>query len=1661
MSHLTAGRKEWAESGNTIYTPLLFHFQNSAAAVATTTSRLGSDVVSDLLLQLCLLAREDACCNGSSASASQYSLMAVATLPSDSSVESLKQAIRSTSTCSNATLLSLQTLLRGPSRTSTEVDNYTSRRNEKYAKISAATVRSRTTRATRSKTGVKSATLYPPIDTDAGRLSCQEKLVLATDVFNITLKTLSDATKADGFKSQSRSNDEEGAHPRLRKDPLQPALSNRIISSPKKSKASKQPHTVSRLDEGILATAECGRLALSCLRVLKNESLSEGNTYRNVQLEQASCVLTGRFISLGLNDMAYKELRALKRRIQHYLDRVSVGENSTLKDGHDEETGKEKMSDLLTFTNISNGKSLYGLLVTFQANAMRLISSEPKVSTTQKIHASLQFSNPSSPVNIIMAAFESGSLPSDKTALQLQLLSNTVLSLCSCTEKSNDTPKEHSKPITILSLQLLSLEIRCLGWQVAGHVCDEGREVWDPLSRYLGNFAHQSKEIGRSEFVAIYKTILRLQSAVAITKRKPSNNSKTSLNSAVKITTILGQLAQESGCFDEALKLYAEALTPFSVRQCIYLCTVRCKIASVHIQALKYGKSSEISLTNSLLEATSALGLSLKGSPDELDELLVEAAKLKKLSMSWLGSILAKDDRCLQENDILKRLHEYLHGFIRFLRRYIGHQPSPEAEPKDQELFQKRACLSRNVALAAVDSALAIGKLSVTSGRPHWDDILSIFTDCQRLLMTLQCAVGTDLEHLEDDDCGMGLVRLSNLFWSRYLKEKEAGKDSSELLSLLRQCTGLLSNCSPSQRNTGFAALKFERLAHLCLECNRGTESEKAFRQSILDHIGSGILSQISSDTTGLYPDRSCRDPKSNGFALGRVLTAFLKMKMRRKDLRMGIIFDDDLPEPEQNALLEWQMAILLDLHAHTRSDEYFCLALSTLISKLLNIYSPERYPIRRLRVILRGLRFTLEHPNSLDPALVQKLVDEGTEGCKSSQDLRGDYAMERFAAHVKNSLKIMVGFHNGKIGPPELSDAVSSWSSMVQECGDWKALESCIDDTEFWLLQMKALIDYAEVHGLWKYQISVLELVLRAMELQEAGDFSSIIVFLSRLASQYCRLGYCKKAGGLLARADQYLCKRDVSCLATVTYKLAQVEYLLEIADVEKATDALATARALYEETQEKGGLANCTVQSKILWERLVADAAFIHSRLSCAQGSISHALYFAKLSVRLNCRIWAKIEKLAQIRQEKFQTATINSEVETVTEGLPKLDVSHVASSESSGSYSQGAPFWPHVGSHHICLLNLANLSAHHGLFQDAIYYGEQALKMNKTLHVNVRQIASQAQLGSHWILGGHVSEGQELLETATEASKNLESSIELVSLQMGLAALYRAKSDHDDELQALANADKLILEIIGSGDRNCVSESSTLSDLEHKMDKLQIRGSSRRPQQQTATGRRTRAMTTSVRSGSRKVSKMADTSSAVHSISLLKHRADILLQQAGCLRALQDFDKATNLLSDARQFAVSNDNKISLHIGETEHLLAHAIQCLATHRVYCVLPESTISLPSLQSIGGTAAELSRKGPALRRQKVPVKRGRPCAPKATEDFTASLAKASDCVNDILSTATAVGSTFDSHTICGLNSRISILSHATTSEYSLARFKSAANVNGKSKGFSLFLADV
>ncbi|OGE56896.1 hypothetical protein PENARI_c002G00625 [Penicillium arizonense] len=1543
--------------------------------------------------------------------------MAVTVLPASSLTESVKQALCSTTTCSDATVLSLTTLLRGSSKAT---ENPT-RRTKSTREPAPATNRARTARATKSKAG-NEAVLQSLVDHDAAGLSCQEKLVLATEVFNATLKSLTEASKGSVAKRQNVSADNANG-----------------------------------VDAGIASSAECARLALSTLRALKPDV--GNNEFPNMQLEQGLCVLAGKLISLGLNDMAYKELRFLKRRIQQHLDSSKAGKKATeAKDSTDEE-GKERMSDLLTFAHIANAKSLYGLIVPFHSNVMRLFASDRRASTIQKLCPALQLSDSSSPAQVILAALKSGQLSNDKAALQLQLLSNTVLSLCSGPSLSKDETSNSLKPTASLTLQLLSLEIRCLSWKLSGHTCDESKEIFDPLLRYFGSFSHRSKGIEKTEFAAIYKTVTRLQTSVAETKKKSTETQNAT--QAAKLMTLLGQLAFDAGCFDESMKLFTQAINPLSKAQSLSLATVRCKIASVHFQALKTSKKFLAEALESTSEATESLGLQLRGSANDLDELLVEAARLKKLALAWFGEAIAKTLGSENEkNEAASQIREYLQAFLRFLRRYVGRQPTEESDEKEIEMFNNRINISKSIVLAGVDSAVAVGKLSIMSQSPPWEDMLPILADCHRLLSTIDAPDEKDTETTEN--LGMAFVKLSNLFWSRYIKEKEAGQGYRELLPLLKQSTQLLSGCSPSQRNTAFAALKFERMAHLYLEGNMYNDSEKMFRQSIEEYILSGTLEQIVKNSEGNSPSSVNQDPKSPGFMLGRVLSALLKMKLRRKNAQSSAVYDDtELEFESRGILLEWQMDLLVDMHNYSFGEEEFRLMLGSAVSSLLDLYDSQLHPIRHIRVIFSSLRLLLEHPTALESSLIENLLDEGTEALEQGLQIGKDTDLASFAIHISNSLRVIIGFHHGKIDPSELDATLGSWTSLAQKCADWKTLSLCVNDTDYWILQLKALVDYTEIHGLWKAQLSTLELILRATELQQSGDLSDAIVILSRLVLQNCRLGYCQRAGDLLSRGEQYLTQTKVSALATLSYKVARVEYLLETGQSDKAASVFSAARSLYERSQ-KTELGNLSVLSKISWERLVADAAFVQSRLFSAQGSATQALYFAKLSVRLNCRIWAKVERIAQRKQDKTLPAAGPSDVDAVADGVAKLDLSQNGSSpDVSASYIQGAPFWPHLGSHHTCLLNLATLSAHHGLFQDAIYYGEQALKIDRTLDANARLLAAQTQLGCHLILGGHLSEGQEHLAAASESSKQTSKSIETVSFQMALASLYQTQGSFDKALRVLLEADKVITTIT-SADKPASVEASAVADLEDKLDKLRVRASSRRtPTPTTATTtRRTRATSSAAsktgapKAAAPKTTKKAPapkpTLSEAQSKTLLRFKGDILRQQAYCLRELRDFERSAQTLAGARQYAVSPESKIALGIGESEHLLADAIRRFASHAVYCVLPESTISLPSLKSPSKTADEPSVPAakPSTRKTRAPAKGPRTKAQKASDDFSVMLSKATDCLASIFSDATVLGSTLDSHAASRLMSRISMLSHATSPGAPATLAQSPANMN-------------
>ena len=1562
--------------------------------------------------------------------------MAVKSLISDSIVESVKHAIRSSSSFSDSTVSSLQILLNGRASADGSAND---RRKVLKSSSKAIPTRLNASRSTRARTAAKATVCQSQTEKqDDMRLSLQERIVLATEVFNAASKALSDVLQ----------------HATSSKTPLRPASPNRIVRSPPKTKVPNISSSATvESDSNILAIAECARLSLSCLRALKDDQKCSVTEYPNIQLEQGACILAGKFITLGQNDLAYKELRGLKRRIQHFLEDRDFKRNgdihqAKMKSAQHEGAVKETMADLTQFTHLDNAESLLGLLVSFQANALRLIASEKRASIVEKIRDVLALSNSSSPANIISMALKAGHLSKDKAALQLLSLSNTIHALSPVVERSTkqagSAPRSHISPITSLTLQLLSLEIRSMSWTLSSHICEPTKELSGPIVRYLACFMRNCHRIDRTEFVAIYKSVLGLK----IFAEKGEQKLALQAPESWEITTLLGKIAQDADCIHEALMLFEDALkTCLDVPLAVSV--IRCRIASLHLQSAKLSKGPDYPLVKSLLEASGALKTSLKGSSDDLEELLVEAAKLKKAAMAFFSNSLSETGENISISDEVRAsIIEYLHGFVRFLRRYLGRYPTGDNDANG-EIFQQLVCKTKNIVLAAINSVVAVGKVSVVSQTFVWEETLHLLVDCKRLLALLSCADGENTGSLLPENWRMSMVKLSNIFWSRYLKEKEADKEPAELLPLLEQSTSLLRDCPLAERTAGFAALKLERLGHLYSEANMCAKAALALRQSIQEHIDSGILEQVTISLANRPPYRVCQDPQSKGYILNRVLSAHLKMVLRFKR-HDQIFFDKPLGLDQRGTMLEWQLGLLVECRSHDSNKENFRSVLSFLLSELLGIYSWETYPVHRLRVILCALRFLLEYPNTMDSSTVESLKQEATTGL-SKDALFQQSESSQFASHIRDSLSVVLAFHKGDMQSNELKRVVLSWLSVTQKCHDLESLESYIDDTENWIAQIKAASDYLEACGMSKLHISASEVLLSVMELQVVKDSSAIVFILSKLAIQYCRLGSCKKANSLLMRASQYIDGQSITSLSTVSYNLASVEYMIEIGRLEDAAGALLSARSIYETKLGSSEIYYDVGQPKLVWERILADAALLHSRLTFAQGSLGNALFLAKLSVRLSSRLWAKLEKVSQKRMDIVQTEKRQSDID-LTEGIALVDL---PASSLPATYAEGAVFWPHVASHHASLLSLMRLSAHNGLFQDAIYYGKQALKLNKSLDASsIRLIACQSHLGFEWIRGGHISEGREILAAATELSTNLDTSIEIVFLKISLATLNKAEGQYDDELRILCDAE-ISIDDLTKPDLSVVTDPFVVAEtgIEDKMADLKIQKSSSGAE--VTSGRRNRKINRQPKNN-QKDTKNGLQEEYVESLTLQGLRSDVLRLQSARYLTSQDFDKASCLLNNARGLSLSTTRQISFRIKEVEQMLADAVRNITTHAVYCVLSESTLSLPSIQqsrSVSENISHVSSSAPKYpstsRRQKVTSREARSQTRVKDASISNTLARARGTLKESFRSSAAFGSTTETHTISCLMSRVAMLSHATSGQPEGGSLLSA-QINGR-----------
>ncbi|OJD25882.1 hypothetical protein ACJ73_02744 [Blastomyces percursus] len=1565
---------------------------------------------------------------------------------------SVKQAVKSTSTCTSDTTSLLKKLLSANSAGSNHYHDEQPKNVKPTRGPKVPTVR-KVPKLSQSKTAAKYAPSQTIDGTSNGLLSQKEKLVLATDVFNSASKALSDHMKLSSNNQASRESVKSRVDTPQKmsasRRALQPVSPNSTACAPVKTKSMDRASPKKNIQScGIVEVAECARLALSCLRDLKSSPVAETQQF-NSQLEQGFCVLIGKLLAVGLNEPAISELRKLKRRLKWYilnetpernLERVKNSANARQRD----EPSKETLADLIQIDKVPNDDQLLNLVISLQAHALKAITTEKKVPIVNKLSDMLLLSNPTSPASIILTAWNKGILADNKAAQQLQSLSYTILSLASPSPNVEDgtssCAKSHSKYMATLNLQLIALEIRCIWWKICGHKCNMEKELWHPLARYLTTFARRCTVITKGDFESVKQAFRRLESTVTA-QGYTFLRSTGQAGSVSMVMKVLGQLAQSADCKLDALKFFDDCISCLPPDQPLLLGICHCKIALLRLETLRIPKVGRASKTASAVsEALKYLAAPMRGNQSDLEELVIESAKLKKAAMAFLNtlgnSILDENEKPSGYGPLALYIIDYLNNFVRFLTRYLGQAVPTNVNSDDNVncLFHQRLLKCKNIVLAAVDSIIAVGKISVVAKRPAWADIQTLLSDCFTLLKYL-----SSMETMENETSSITIsasfLKLSNLYWSRYVKQKELGVSSSDLIPLLERSTSLLRTCEP-ENTAGFVAIKYERLANLYSDVSQFEKSQGAYRSAILAHIDGGIL-KWATQNAATQPLSSII--KDASFPLGRVLSSYARFYWKHGYDPSDAVFDHaTLKSEERGILLECQAMALLEASSSREPDSKIS-ALSFLVSALLEQYPQKIYPIRRLRVILHAIRFCLHVPNHLGSEFLEKILVEANLFLPGEFDMGKDSGLFQFKESMLASLRLTLGFLKGPFPTESLREIIHSFSTIAGSCPTWESVLAKVDGPEALIAQLKVLISYVEVLGLWKLRILALSTLRHLLEIQEPKDFSEIVSCLSHLGLQYSRLGYLDKAGSMFGRGEDLL-RNNVSPMVLVSWNIGLAEYLTDIGNIDQAIETLSCAKAIFE--QNTSHALNSSFQSRLTWERLVAESAYVSSRIYFELGSLNHAMFFSKCAVKLNNRIWAKLDRVSDMKRCKA-SETSDSDIDLLSNKVKAISLSSENECELDG-YREGSLYWPLFTSHYVGLVNLSKLSAHNGLFQDCVYFGEQALKVCKAIGATSSASSIQTELGNAWLRGGHIEKGQELLDIVSKISNSLDQSLDIVSLHMTFSLLHRLQGNPGERTKSLQLAHRTLLDISAHSMAEPTDLITSEPDLEVKLSQLTLKAKaqSRKP----PTLCQTRARRAKTADNAPPLSKIPTSSTAESTLpprSFLRFQVDLLHQQVVDLLSTQDFPEASTLLEQAEQLPKCKTRETSYLITKAQYVLSNWIQRLSSHSVYCVLLESTISLPSIylaekvkegKSSSTGSRSTKRLAPATR-TRAASSTTKSHARAGPNDFADMASAASSLLPAMSSSAPIYGSTRDNHNVSSISGQICMVSNATCSK--------------------------
>lgn len=1056
--------------------------------------------------------------------------------------DSIRAATTSTATCSPATVTALRDLLL---LNSAGIKTGAISISEKSTKAATSTKLNSGKVATKSRgKGLKDGT-----QENGEWLSSKERFILATEIVNSTLKALSESIKAPTSIQKREPVAKElvktSSDRVLRRStsapqsPLQPRSPNRISSSPSDStglrRSSSSPSIIT---SGNICIAECARIAFACLRSLQSSKAPDIKLPRH-QLESGMSVLIGKLISLGLDDLALKELMALKKLLDGEVDKSSGQTKLSRKIQPTQPS--QTLAGLLQFNDkVLEGEKL-SLAIMSQTQVLRLIASTRNYKQAEAALPVLRPAQPSSPTSLVLLAATTSKV--DKCARQLQSISEILLSLTPNVSPADDTIALDRKlslpPEIAFQLQTIALHNRVMWWKLAGHKADPVKELLDPFLRCLSAYArrngcanNETYQISVSAFKSLKEAFPDLEDTTAATAR----------STVIAIYRLLSTISQEAGLIDEAnswtqkVLLLLNAKTDSEAKRCAVVAR------SVGLSLRRTTRHSEDE--EQLLSLLDVLERPFRGESSEIDDLLIEISAVRRSAVTLLAS---KNSTTCKLTDGMREMCESLVLMCpRLSLRYIGTFPDAHCTPKDIIRYERRRQFIKKSAIHAIDSALFLIRTFLSETRLAWDLMDSKLQDCLLLLERLDGQPSESALEIANSTQSY-YVRISNLYFSQYLnmrRDSDSQKDGQQIRALRRSIDSVRSR-PQQEKKAALLSMKLERMADIYKTAGRYDELSKTLLSLRDEMVSEGVLSTVAAAAATGSIQAAWRQNEDTAI-LGRTIQALVKVQMKYLGpLSQASLLNGPWSDDERGAVLE-QLLEALSNNPNSSST------LQTKVCReLLFVYNSTQFPIRRMRVLGRFLSLDMTQREAIGDILKESnslvtkyLTVEGTK----------DEGLQGFLSHLRALNMALLELQRDMPRVDVLKRSFAVWSNIRAGSENWSSVEAQIEDPDTFLVQLQLIADFLQVKGLDVTRLSLLRLIKDFEELRTtASNPDNFVVSLIHLGGQWAQLGYSGKAGLVFDKAQSYCDENGALPLTWLQLHLAYAEYLLNIGNYDK----------------------------------------------------------------------------------------------------------------------------------------------------------------------------------------------------------------------------------------------------------------------------------------------------------------------------------------------------------------------------------------------------------------------------------------------------------------------------------------------------------------------------